>query len=64
MNMAVSPKYIERKMPCVLLLLVSVFLGLSARAQYTDVINSNRPGESVSAYAVGTGVLQFESRLF
>lgn len=64
MKMAVSPRYIEWKMPHILLLILSVFIGLSARAQYTDVINSNRPGESVSAYAVGTGVLQFESGLF
>lgn len=33
------------------------FLGLS---QYTDVINSNRPGKSVSAYALGSNVLQAE----
>ena len=33
------------------------FLGIS---QYTDVINSNRPGQSVSAYAIGTGVIQSE----
>ncbi len=30
-------------------------------AQYTEVINSNRPGLSVSAYAVGKGVVQLES---
>jgi hypothetical protein len=30
------------------------------QAQYTDVINSNRPGESQSAFSVGTKVLQFE----
>lgn len=29
-------------------------------AQYTDVINSNRPGVSVSAYAVGKNVVQAE----
>ncbi len=29
-------------------------------AQYTDVINSNRPGASVSAYAVGKNVIQAE----
>ncbi len=29
-------------------------------SQYTDVINSNRPGQSVSAYAIGTNVLQAE----
>ncbi len=32
-------------------------------SQYTDVINSNRPGLSVSAYAVGKNVLQFETGL-
>ncbi len=31
-----------------------------ALAQYTDVINSNRPGVSKSAFSVGTNVLQFE----
>ncbi len=36
------------------------FLGFS---QYTDVINSNRPGLSVSAYAVGRNVLQIEAGL-
>jgi len=29
-------------------------------SQYTDVINSNRPGVSRSAFAVGTNVVQFE----
>nr|WP_298789434.1 transporter [uncultured Allomuricauda sp.] len=29
-------------------------------AQYTDVINSNRPGRAVSAYAVGKNVIQTE----
>ncbi len=36
------------------------FFGLS---QYTDVINSNRPGLSVSAYAVGKNVIQLEAGL-
>lgn len=39
------------------ILLLMPFLGIS---QYTDVINSNRPGLSVSAYAVGKNVLQLE----
>ena len=30
-------------------------------AQYTDVINSNRPGSSMSAYSVGKKVIQIES---
>ena len=29
-------------------------------AQYTDVINSNRPGDTMSAYAVGKSVIQGE----
>lgn len=37
------------------------FLGES---QYTDVINSNRPGQSVSAYAVGKNVVQAEVGIF
>lgn len=32
-------------------------------AQHTDVINSNRPGESMSAFAVGKTVIQIESGL-
>jgi hypothetical protein len=35
-----------------------------AISQYTDVINSNRPGLSVSAYAVGKNVVQAELGLF
>lgn len=38
------------------LLLFPLFLS----AQYTDVINSNRPGRAVSAYAVGKNVVQAE----
>lgn len=32
----------------------------SVHAQYTDVINSNRPGASQTAFSVGINVLQFE----
>jgi len=35
-------------------------VGFSATAQYTDVINSNRPGVSRSAFSVGKNVIQFE----
>ncbi len=41
----------------IIFLFLSSFIGFS---QYTDVINSNRPGQSVSAYAVGKNVLQLE----
>lgn len=38
-----------------------LFIPLMVLSQYTDVINSNRPGLSVSAYAVGKGVIQMET---
>ncbi len=41
---------------CILLTCVSI----QAYAQYTDVINSNRPGASRSAFSVGTKVAQLE----
>lgn len=41
------------------LILISL-LPFAITAQYTDVINSNRPGQSVSAYAVGRNVVQAE----
>jgi hypothetical protein len=33
-------------------------------AQYTDVINSNKPGETMSAYAVGKSVIQAEIGIY
>jgi hypothetical protein len=33
-------------------------------AQYTDIINSNRPGKSMSAFSVGKTVIQAEGGLF
>ena len=33
-------------------------------AQYTDIINSNRPGKSMSAYSVGMTVIQAEAGLY
>lgn len=42
------------------LLLTFCFIWVSNYAQYTDVINSNRPGVSTSAFSVGTKVAQFE----
>ncbi len=47
--------------PKSLLLLVSLFLlGLTASAQYTEKINTNRPGTSQGAFSVGNNVLQLE----
>ncbi|WP_353777882.1 transporter [Winogradskyella sp. 3972H.M.0a.05] len=42
------------------LTILLLLFGFFASAQYTDVINSNRPGASQSAFAVGKSVLQFE----
>lgn len=45
-------------------LLIALFLlsgPLVLQAQYTDMINSNRPGNSQGAFSVGTGVIQFEA---
>ena len=42
----------------------SLFLmitGIFSFSQYTEIINSNRPGSSHGAFAVGVNVLQFES---
>lgn len=44
----------------ILLLLVVT----TTTAQYTEVINSNKPGFSENPYSVGTGVYQFESSFF
>lgn len=37
------------------------FLAFTANAQYTETINSNRPGASQGAFSVGTGVIQLEA---
>ncbi len=46
-----------------LIALVLLVSGLNSHAQYTDVINSNRPGKANGAYAVGKGVVQLEAGL-
>ncbi|WP_243735737.1 transporter [Christiangramia sabulilitoris] len=44
----------------------SLFLIIASNlhAQYTETINSNRPGQSQGAFAVGTNVIQLESGLY
>lgn len=42
------------------LILILSLITTHAFSQYTDVINSNRPGVSRSAFSVGTNVAQFE----
>jgi hypothetical protein len=41
-----------------------VLLSWCISAQYTGVINSNRPGFSESPYSVGSGIYQFETSFF
>lgn len=47
-------------------LVLAVFLSIPTLqySQHTDQINSNRPGESMSAFAVGKSVIQLESGLY
>lgn len=47
-----------------ILFLVTLFWIEIATAQYTDVINSNRPGKSMMAFSVGKSVIQLESGIF
>lgn len=44
--------------------LIVSLISLTIRGQYTDIINSNQPGNSQSAYSVGVKVLQFEGGLW
>ncbi|CAM4054882.1 transporter [Flavobacterium antarcticum] len=46
------------------LLLLPFLTVCSANAQYTDVINSNRPGESQAAFSVGQTVFQAETGFY
>ena len=47
------------------LFIMSFFIGsVVVFAQYTDIINSNKPGFSESPYSVGKGIYQFESNIF
>ena len=44
--------------------LILLLLAEFSHAQYTEVINSRRPGFSESPYSVGTKVYQVEAGLF
>ncbi len=48
----------------ILLLIVCYIAFLQVNAQYTEIINSKRPGFSESPYSVGTDVFQVESGFF
>lgn len=55
-----QPKPFKMKPIRSILLLAFSLISSLAYCQYTDVINSNRPGVSRSAFSVGTNVVQFE----
>ena len=44
-----------------LTILLIFTISFSLKAQYTDQINSNRPGASMGAFAVGKDVIQAEA---
>jgi len=56
--------YFELKIIKHFVLILFLTIPIIGISQYTDVINSNRPGLSVSAYAIGKNVLQLETGLF
>ena len=43
---------------------LALLFAFSSHAQYTDQINSNRPGQSQSAFAVGETIFQIESGVY
>ena len=47
-----------------LLPLLSLFITINSYCQFTDVINSNRPGESMAAFSVGKTVIQAEMGVY
>lgn len=47
-----------------LILILSFYFHQHLNAQYTDIINSKRPGNSESPYGIGTDVFQVETGLF
>lgn len=53
---------IKPYLKCFLILFLFGFS--SIYSQYTEVINSNKPGFSESPYSVGKGIYQFESNVF
>ncbi|HQF48825.1 MAG TPA: transporter, partial [Flavobacterium alvei] len=47
-----------------LVLAAFLMIPLIHYGQHTDQINSNRPGETMSAFAVGKSVIQVESGVY
>jgi len=47
-----------------LVLTAALFTSALIQAQYTDIINSNRPGKSISAFSVRKTVIQAEGGVY
>ena len=47
-----------------ILITFTFFISNKISAQYTEIINSNRPGDSQSAFSVGANVIQIETGAF
>jgi len=58
-----EPNLLNMSPKSILLLAYLCLLGLTATAQYTEKINTNRPGRSQGAFSVGNNVLQLEGGL-
>ena len=59
-----SDKEIASKLSKLISLIFILFISLSSFSQYTEIINSKRPGFAESPFAVGSKVYQFEGGLF
>ncbi len=55
-----EPNLLNMSPRSILFFLILFILGITASAQYTEKINSNRPGTSQGAFSVGNNVLQLE----
>ncbi len=58
-----EPNLLSMSPKSILLLVSLCLLGLTVTAQYTEKINTNRPGISQGAFSVGNNVLQLEGGL-
>lgn len=48
----------------IVLILITSLISFDSFSQYTEVINSNRPGKSMMAFSVGKSVFQVETGIF
>ena len=56
-------KQVVMQRPLFISFVICVLVSVNVLAQYTETINTNRPGTSQGAFAVGKNVIQFETGL-